>query len=150
MSGHHQNTEYSPNRVYMHEIIHLEPPDSWKKQIRKKRGFYQKLQKTSYQYVKIFEKIKKPPAKNKDSTKSYKNALNQFLLQGIWKGKSKQQKPKILPKATGRLQKEICKVGKEKTTKIFNYRCLNIMMDINFPHTPHSPNHVYAHKIIQL
>ena len=29
-------TSHSPNHAYMHEIIHLEPPPTWKKQPRKK------------------------------------------------------------------------------------------------------------------
>ena len=63
----HPFPSHSPNHAYMHETVHLEPPQTWKKQ----------------------------PAKNKESTKSYKNVLKQCSFKRnfvIWKRKSNQQK----------------------------------------------------------
>ena len=74
----HPFPSHSPHHAYMHATVHLEPPQTWKKQ----------------------------PARNKESTKSYKNLLNQCSFKSnlvIWKRKSNQQKQSFT-KATKMLQ----------------------------------------------
>ena len=69
----HPFPSHSPHHAYMHETVHLEPPQTWKKQ----------------------------PAKNKESTKSYKNLLNQCSFKSnlvIWKRKKATSKNKASPK----------------------------------------------------
>ena len=81
----HPFPSHSPHHAYMHETVHLEPPQTWKKQ----------------------------PAKNKESTKSYKNLLNQCSFKSnlvIWKRKSNQQKQSFT-KATKMLQINTFKKG---------------------------------------
>ena len=74
-------TSHSPNHAYMHEIIHLEPPPTWKKQPAKKIKESTKSYKKAWNQYSFWGNLqrKKPPAKTKVH-QSYKNASNHYFL----------------------------------------------------------------------
>ena len=124
----HHFPPHSPNHAYMHESVHIEPPATWKKQ----------------------------PAKNKESTKSYKNVLNPCSFRRnlvIWKRKSNQQKQSFT-KATKMLQINTLKRNLERKKQLqYNIqlqKCKNMMMLPRHHFPSHSPNHAYMHETVHL
>ena len=130
---------HSPNHAYMHEIIHLEPPPTWKNQPRKKS-----LPKATKRLEintpsKGICKGKNHQQKQK-CTKATKTLQINTFLKGIGKGKSDYS----IPFHSRYIKKNIY---------MYTYKYFEILWwcpASSFLCTSHSPNHAYMHEIIHL